>query len=106
MLTCPRVAFASQSFPTHPGDSGPLAGRRSASSVPPGASSAPVPGAEGRGVRWALASRSPALPEQHSSSLNSLERPLVPGSALFSGALHGAERDQVASHGCISCDST
>lgn len=28
------------------------------------------------------------------SSLNSLERPLVLDSALFSGALHGAERDQ------------
>lgn len=92
-----RVAFASQSFPTHPGDSGPLAGRRSASSVPLGPKDGECGG------------RRPARPLLHPSSVPqawTLERPLAPGSALFSGALLGAERDQVTSHGCISCDST
>ena len=46
--TCPPVAFASQSFPTHTGDLGPLAGRRSASSVPPGPALRPSPGPKDR----------------------------------------------------------
>ena len=91
--TCHQVSFASQSFPTHPGTRGHWPAD-SLSLVSPGRQLCARP--RGRRMRGVVGTSQhvSCFTRAVFSSLNSLERPLVLDSALFSGALRGAERDQ------------